>query len=211
MFICFEGIDGSGKSTYASYFAEQLRKKTIDIVLTREPGGTLTGEALRNIFLHHTLDVQSEIMLAFAARQVHIQQIIMPALKQEKWVLSDRFIDSTYAYQGYGKYACLDFIDYLHKTVCRNLYADCTILFDIDPYIAQERRLKRNESSEQLNSLDVFELQALDFHIRVREGYIKIVEQRMKQEHLYFIVNTNDTILNIQYQLDQIIDKLLLL
>ncbi len=217
MFICFEGIDGSGKSTHIPYFSGQLKKRLIDVVLTREPGGTQVGDALRNIFLHHELNIDSEIMLAFSARQAHIQQVILPALKKQQWVLSDRFVDSTYAYQGYGKYGSFAFIEYLHQNICQMLYADCTILFDIDPFVAQQRRIKRS-SNIQINashinntmSLDVFEKQALDFHVRVRDGYLKIFEQRCAKNHLYFMINTDDTIQNIQYQLDEIIDKLVL-
>ena len=207
MFICFEGIDGSGKSTHLDYFVKKLKEKKIDLIQTREPGGTPTGEQLRVLLLHHDLGVESQIMLAFASRQIHIQQVIQPALNSNKWVISDRFVDSTYAYQGYGKKGDIKFIDNLHEIVCNNLFPDITILFDIDPIIAYTRRQNR-EMSENL-VLDNFEKKSLDFHQDVRNGYLKTMHKHQEKGHKYFIINSDDSLLNIQKQLDEIINNLL--
>ena len=207
MFICFEGIDGSGKSTHLDYFVQKLKLNGINLIQTREPGGTPTGEQLRVLLLHHELSVESQIMLAFSARQIHIQQVIQPALQNNKWVISDRFIDSTYAYQGYGKKGDMSFIHNLHKMVCNNLYPDYTILFDIDPIIAYKRRIARENSANDV--LDNFEKKSLDFHQDVRNGYLKIAEENQQKGHKYFIINADDSINNIQKQLDNIIGKLI--
>ncbi len=204
MFICFEGIDGSGKSTHLNYFIQKLKLKYANSISTREPGGTSTGEQLRVLLLHHDLSVESQIMLAFASRQIHIQQVIQPALDDNKWVISDRFVDSTYAYQGYGKKGNIDFIDNLHKIVCNSLYPDLTILFDIDPIVACQRRQNR-----EISVLDNFEKKSLDFHQDVRNGYLKIAKHNQAQGHKYIIINADDSIENIQKQLDEIIFNIL--
>jgi len=204
MFICFEGIDGAGKSTHLNYFMNKLKEQNLQTISTREPGGTPTGEQLRVLLIHYDLSVESQIMLAFAARQMHVQQVIIPALAQNKYVISDRYLDSTYAYQGYGKDGDLDLINNLHILTCQNLYPDYTILLDIEPSVAQSRREKREGKS-----LDNFEKKSIDFYIKVRNGYLETAIKHQKQGHKYFIIDADDTIYNIQKQLDSIITAIL--
>lgn len=101
-FITFEGVDGAGKSTHLAWFAETLRKQGIDVLLTREPGGTPLGERLREILLNHPMHPETEALLMFAARREHLEQVIQPALARGTWVISDRFSDASFAYQGGG-------------------------------------------------------------------------------------------------------------
>ena len=101
-FITFEGVDGAGKSTHLNWFADTLRARGIDLLVTREPGGTPLGEKLREILLHEPMHAETEAMLMFAARREHIAQVIKPALERGTWVISDRFTDASFAYQGGG-------------------------------------------------------------------------------------------------------------
>jgi dTMP kinase len=102
-FITFEGMDGAGKSTHIAWFAEILRQRGLDVVVTREPGGTLLGEQLREILLNRPMNIGTEALLMFAARLEHIEQVIRPGLSAGKWVISDRFSDASFAYQGGGR------------------------------------------------------------------------------------------------------------
>jgi dTMP kinase len=216
MFICFEGIDGAGKSTHINYFISQLQlaldikyqcsaNNKSKIISTREPGGTPTGEQLRVLLLHHKMDVNSEIMLAFSARNIHIKQVIVPALSNGSWVVSDRFIDSTYAYQVYGKYGDINLVQTLQKLICGDIIPNHTILFDIDTNIAHKRIHSR---SLDINiKMDNFEQEAIDFHTRVRNGYLEIANMYASKDK-YSIINADDSIDNIKYQLDEIIKKL---
>ena len=102
-FITFEGVDGAGKSTHLVWFADALRARGVELLVTREPGGTPLGEQLREILLHQTMSIGTEAMLMFAARLEHVEQVIKPALAAGKWVISDRFSDASFAYQGGGR------------------------------------------------------------------------------------------------------------
>jgi dTMP kinase len=102
-FITFEGVDGAGKSTHLTWFAEALRQRGLDVIVTREPGGTPLGEQLREILLHQSMSIGTEALLMFAARLEHIDKVIKPALREGKWVISDRFSDASFAYQGGGR------------------------------------------------------------------------------------------------------------
>jgi dTMP kinase len=151
------------------------------------------------------MDVNSEIMLAFSARNIHIKQVIAPALSNGSWVISDRFIDSTYAYQVYGKYGDINLVQTLQKLICGDIIPHHTILFDIDPNIAHKRIHSR---SLDINiKMDNFEQESIDFHTRVRNGYLEIANL-YDSKAKYSIINADDSIDNIKYQLDEIIKKL---
>ncbi|MDR0934127.1 MAG: dTMP kinase, partial [Burkholderiaceae bacterium] len=129
-FITFEGIDGAGKSTHIDYVARLLRGGGADVVTTREPGGTHLGEALRSILLHEKMHPETEALLMFAARQEHVAQVIEPALARGVWVLSDRFTDASFAYQGGGRGLSTDRLRQLENWVHPHLQPDITFLFD---------------------------------------------------------------------------------
>ena len=171
LFICFEGGEGSGKSSQIKLISENLKKFKIPFVITREPGCTKLVEEIKKILVSGSgkkLDSFSELLCFTASRRQHIREVIMPALNSGKVVICDRFIDSTIVYQGLVGGVDVKFIEKLHNDYCYNLYPDLTILLDIDPEIG----LKRKNFSN-LNE-DRFEQFGLKFHKNVRNGFLEI-------------------------------------
>jgi dTMP kinase len=171
MFITFEGVEGSGKSTQSSLLKEALEKDGHSVVLTREPGGTKIGQEIRNIILHSTLEFThdySELLLFYVDRLEHVKRIVEPALKEGKIVLCDRYIDSTIAYQVYGRGMSRDVVNNLTAMV--GLTPQKTILLDMNPEEGIRRAKKRA-------ALDRFEKEEIDFHQRVRQGYLDQAEK----------------------------------
>lgn len=166
MFICFEGIEGGGKSTQIQRLATDLRAQGKTITDTREPGGTQLGEQLRSLLLNHPMSDDTELLLMFAARAEHISQVIKPALAQNHWVLSDRFTDASYAYQGGGRGLSMARIAALETWVLGDLQADLTFIFDLSPELGLSRARDRGEVTDR------FEQQQLDFFERVRQVYL---------------------------------------
>ncbi len=167
-FITFEGIEGSGKTTNINFFAEYLRSNGIDIVLTREPGGTPMGEKIRSALLaNYAEEVYpiTEILLLFAARSQHIENIIKPALRDGSCVLSDRFTDATYAYQGGGRGIPFQDIMLLENMVQKEFRPDFTIIFDIPVEISLKRIQKRK-------NIDRIEQEKIGFFNKVRQVYL---------------------------------------
>jgi dTMP kinase len=168
-FINFEGIDGAGKSTQVTRALAWATARGIEHVATREPGGTVLGEALRAIVLdaRRRIDPDTELLLMFAARSEHLAEVIRPALAAGRWVFCDRFTDATHAYQGGGRGLAQERIAALEDWVQQGLQPDLTLLFDVDPARARARRSDRSEAPDR------FEAEALDFHTRVREAYLR--------------------------------------
>jgi len=169
-FITFEGVDGAGKSTHLAWFADMLRQRGPDVLVTREPGGTPLGEQLREILLNQPMSIGTEALLMFAARLEHIEQVIKPALHAGKWVISDRFSDASFAYQGGGRGLDWDKLSQLEQWVHPDLQPDLTLFFDVPVEVARQR-LANN------TSLDRFEQEQVEFFERVRAGYHKRVLQ----------------------------------
>jgi len=163
-FITLEGIDGAGKSTHVEGIADFLRGRGKDIVVTREPGGTSLGERLRELVLSQSMDVETETLLMFAARREHIAQVIAPALSAGRWVISDRFTDATYAYQGAGRGMPAEKIAALERWVHDGLLPDLTLVFDAPVEVALSRLTKART--------DRFEREDRGFFERVRAGYL---------------------------------------
>jgi dTMP kinase len=163
-FITFEGIDGAGKSTQIETVAHALRSRGHAVLLTREPGGTPLGEALRTIILHERMTADAETLLLFAARAEHLAQVIRPALAAGTWVLCDRFTDATYAYQSGGRGLSADRIAALEHWVHPDLQPDCTLLFDVEPEVAAGRLAQSRRA-------DRFEAEPADFFRAVRGVY----------------------------------------
>lgn len=138
-FITFEGIDGAGKSTHIDYVTTLLETKNRKVIVTREPGGTGLGEKLRELLLHENMHPETEALLMFAARKEHLEQVIEPAIKRGDWVISDRFTDASFAYQGGGRGLERDKLRQLEHWVHPHLQPDMTFLFDVSPEIAQAR------------------------------------------------------------------------
>lgn len=169
-FITFEGLDGAGKSTHIAAAVELLRAGGHAVVATREPGGTPIAEKIRALLLAESMDLATETLLMFAARQSHLAEVIRPALAQGHWVVCDRFTDATYAYQGGGRGVSAARIEALEDWVQEGLQPDLTILFDLPFEVARQRIGGERQ-------LDRFETEAADFHNRVRAAY----QQRARQ------------------------------
>lgn len=168
-FVTLEGIDGAGKSTHVAFLADRMRARGHAVVTTREPGGTPTGEALRQLLLHEPMDHATETLLMFAARREHVLRVIGPALARGDWVLCDRFTDATWAYQGGGHGVDGGRIAWLERWVHGDCRPDLTILFDVPLPVSRER-LER--ASAEGRRLDKFEREGDGFPERVRAVYL---------------------------------------
>lgn len=165
-FITLEGIDGAGKSTHLPWLVEVLRRRGRRVVATREPGGTALGEKLREILLRDAMHLDTEALLMFAARREHLDKVILPALERGDWVLSDRFTDATFAYQGGGRGLAREKLEVLEDWVQGGLQPDLTLLFDAPIQVAQARLAASG------NAPDRFELEQQAFFERVRLAYL---------------------------------------
>ncbi|MDC0127888.1 dTMP kinase [Methylophilaceae bacterium] len=199
-FLTLEGVDGAGKSTCIKFIKKYFLGKNFNYVFTREPGGTLLGEKLREILLHDKMEPETETLLMFSARNEHIHQIIKPNLKAGLIVVSDRFTDATFAYQSGGKYVQKEKINILKNWVHEDLKPDLTLLFDLPVDVSLSR----------LNSdgnLDKFEKEAADFHTRIRESYLTLAKSEPKR---FEIINSNQNINIIEKEVYLALDKLFL-
>ena len=180
-FISFEGLDGSGKSTQLEKLAAGLRQRGIEVVTTREPGGTEIGERIRAVLLDSRtagLDAYSEMALMFASRAQLLAQVIAPALDAGRWVLCDRFTDSTEAYQGGGRRLGRDAVLQLHQVLCRGLWPDLTILMDCDISSCVARARRRNQAAAvELPDENRFEKESAAFFTRVHDAFLDIAHR----------------------------------
>ena len=204
-FISFEGIDGAGKSTHIESFKKLMQERHLDreVVMTREPGGTPLGEQLRALLLDAPMNLETEALLMFAARREHIAQVIEPALKAGKIVISDRFTDASFAYQGGGRGLSLDKLNALERWVQGRsdgslLQPNLTILFDLPGEVAEARRSK-------VRAPDKFEKMDLDFFEKVRQEYLRRAKADPKRFHLVDATQTPEAIWNGLKQLALII------
>ncbi|MBI2339717.1 MAG: dTMP kinase [Deltaproteobacteria bacterium] len=191
LFITFEGIEGSGKTTQIKILDDILKLRGYETVLTREPGGTAIGDQIRTILLDSEntgILPLCELFLYASARAQHVQQVIEPALAAKKIVLCDRFTDATLAYQGYGRDFSLEMISAINHLAVGKLKPGLTFLMDCDPEIGLRRARERIATQVQKSSEDRFENEAFPFHERVREGYLAIA--RAEPERV-IIVNAN--------------------
>lgn len=197
-FIVFEGGEGSGKSTQASRLNEFLQQRGIVTLLTREPGGTKSAELIRKLLVEGSVDKWvplTELLLYIAARVEHIERVIKPALQQGTWVICDRFTDSTIAYQGYGHGLDIHTIQQLHALSCPDIAPDITLLLDIDAKDGLERANLRQGSETR------YEQMHLDFHQRIREGFLKLA----KNSKTHHIFNATDSIQDLAHSVEKII------
>ncbi|HAD99584.1 MAG TPA: dTMP kinase [Gammaproteobacteria bacterium] len=200
-FITIDGVEGAGKSTQITFICDYLKAKGVNVILTREPGGTDVGEKIRTLLLSNStgkMHADTELMLMFAARNEHIQNKIMPALKQGDWVLSDRFTDASYAYQGGGRGLDVERIAQLEQWVLQDFTPDMTLLLDVPVEIGMSRVESRGKK-------DRIELEATDFFNRVRQAYIDRSEQfpdRIK------LIDSSQTVEHTKQQIKVILDSL---
>jgi len=197
-FITFEGVDAAAKRTHLAWLNEMLRQRGIDVLLTREPGGTPLGESLRQILLHEAMHAETEAMLMFAARREHLERIILPALERGTWVISDRFSDASFAYQGGGRGVSVGKLEQLERWVQGELQPDLTLLFDIPVEVARQR-LANN------SSLDRFEQEQEEFFQRVRQAYL---QRAAKMPQRFAIIHAEKSFEKVQEELSLIVSKL---
>jgi dTMP kinase len=182
VFITFEGLDGSGKSTQMRLLSERLRAAGFDVFESVEPGGTPIGQQIRRILLHEDnteLAPTAELLLMFAARAQNVDQWILPALSQGKVVLSDRWTDSTIAYQGYGRGLGADVVLDVDRIACRGLVPNLTICIDIDPLVGLARARARASETRDIETR--MEQEELAFFRRVRDGYAQIANDESRR------------------------------
>ncbi|WP_291992073.1 dTMP kinase [Candidatus Accumulibacter sp. ACC003] len=166
-FVTFEGIDGAGKSSHIAGAAALVRGRGLNVVATREPGGTALGEKLRELLLHEAMHLETEALLMFAARREHLERVIEPALQRGEWVICDRFSDATYAYQSGGRGLDSGKFEQLEQWVHGHLQPDLTLLFDLPSAVASRR------IAAQARETDRFEQERAEFHERVRLAYLE--------------------------------------
>jgi dTMP kinase len=193
-FISFEGIDGAGKSTHIDTFCKLMQERYPDreVVMTREPGGTPLGEQLRGLLLDAPMHLETEALLMFAARREHLAQVIEPALQAGKIVISDRFTDASFAYQGGGRGLSIPKLNELERWVQGRadgtiLQPDLTILFDLPGEVAQERRSK-------VRAPDKFEKMDLNVFEKVRQEYLRRANENPQRFHLVDATRTPEAI-----------------
>jgi len=180
VFVTLEGIEGSGKTTLMPAAVDCLKSLGRDCVVTREPGGTAIGRAVREILLssaNRSMDPMAELLLYMADRAQHLAEIVRPALAQGKAVICDRYYDATVAYQGYARGLDVDRIDLLHTVAIGGLTPDLTLLFDLAPDLGLTRAWRRIEAGGRSAKETRFEEEALEFHRRVRAGYLELARQ----------------------------------
>ncbi len=180
-FITFEGLDGCGKSTQLEKLAGVLRAESLQVLVTREPGGTPVGERIRAILLDSAtsgLSPRAELALMFASRAQHLHQVILPALESGQWVLCDRFTDSSEAYQGGGRTLGSEAVLALHQVLCRGLEPDLTVLMDSE-VTASVARARRRNLAREAGQVDEnrFEQESRAFFTRVHEAYLAIAQR----------------------------------
>ncbi len=190
-FITFEGIDGAGRSTHLDFAADLLRTQGRQVVVTREPGGTALGEALRGILLQQAMHLETEALLMFAARREHIAQVIAPALERGDWVISDRFSDATFAYQGGGRKLDRSKLEALEQWVHPQLQPDLTLLFDVPLEVARARL-------DATRTLDKFEQEKADFFAATRAEYLRRAAEFPQR---FRVIDSTQSIADIQTQL----------
>jgi dTMP kinase len=203
LFITVEGIEGVGKSTNMAYIQESLCAAGIEIVLTREPGGTELGEKIRGLLLDHnnqSMTDDTELLLMFAARAQHLAQVIKPALAQGRWVLCDRFTDATYAYQGGGRGIAMERIAALEEWVQGQLRPDATLLLDAPVEVGLSRAAGREQVADR------FEREKQAFFIKVRQAYLDMADQHPER---YNVIDASQPLDQVKVALDGVINCLI--
>ena len=198
-FISFEGIDGAGKSTHIAFVADWLSAHGKPVVSSREPGGTVLGEKLRDLLLHEKMHLETEALLMFASRREHIAQVIAPALARGDWVISDRFTDASFAYQGGGRGLERAKMEALEQWVHPTLQPDLTLLFDVPLEVARARL-------DATRTLDKFEQEQADFFQACRNEYLRRAAQFPNR---IVVIDSTRSIDAIREQLAAILEKML--
>lgn len=201
-FITLEGMEGAGKSTNLAYICEVFERQALPYCVTREPGGTEVAEKIRELLLanhNETIHPMTELLLIFAARAQHLERVIKPELAKGNWVISDRFTDATYAYQGEGRLLGGDKVELLEQFVQGSLRPDMTIILDVPVALSAERVRSRGE-------LDRFEQESSVFFQRVRDAY----HQRAQSDaNRYCVIDASQALVDVQLDLQKMLEKIL--
>lgn len=201
-FITVEGIEGVGKTTNIGFIHQQLQAAGRDVVLTREPGGTPLGEAVRGLLLdpeYTGMDSTCELQLMFAARAEHLAKVVWPALDKGQWVLCDRFTDATYAYQGGGRGIDTGVITRLEELVQGDFRPDLTLLLDVPVEVGLARASKRG-------AMDRFEQEKVEFFARVRQAYVELAATHHER---YRIIDASLPLAQVQLRLGKVLQQFL--
>ena len=201
LFITIEGTEGVGKSTNMAFIEDWLKKAGKELVITREPGGTVLGEKLRTVLLdakEQSMADDTELLLMFAARAQHLHEVIKPALASGKWVLCDRFTDATYAYQGGGRGIEMSRIEQLEQWVQGDLRPDMTLILDLPVNVGLQRAGKRSAP-------DRFELEKHDFFNKVRDTYLS---RAAAQPERYQVIDASPSINDVQQSIQSVLEKM---
>jgi len=197
-FITLEGMDGAGKSTHIPDIIKLLEIKGVEVISTREPGGTALGEQLRTLLLNEPMHPETETLLMFAARREHINQIIEPALARGAWVLSDRFTDATYAYQSGGRGVLAKKVIELESWVQGGLQPDLTLLFDVPVEVSAARLASARTP-------DKFERESVEFFTKIRNAYL---DRALNNPNRFRIINSNQALENVKVEVKNVISSL---
>ena len=197
-FITLEGMDGAGKSTHIPDIIKLIEGKGVEVISTREPGGTVLGEQLRTLLLNEPMHPETETLLMFAARREHVAQVIEPALSQGAWVLSDRFTDATYAYQSGGRGVLANKVIELEAWVQGSLQPDLTLLFDVPVEVSVARLASARTP-------DKFERESADFFTKIRNAYL---DRARNNPNRFCIINSNQTLEDVKVEVKNVISSL---
>lgn len=208
-FITFEGGEGTGKTTQIRLLAEYMQNRGICTVMTKEPGGTAIGQELRKMLCtgdKDKFDAVTEALLYYADRRIHVQQKVLPALAEGKWVISDRFADSTMAYQyyGYDKRVAKETLEQLYAMAVGDFYPDLTIILDIDPQKGLARSLKRNDEAAEKEVR--FESRELAFHQNLRRGFLEIAQTAPR----YVVLDADKSVEELHQDVVKIVEERLM-
>ncbi|HKT10717.1 MAG TPA: dTMP kinase, partial [Terriglobia bacterium] len=206
--ITLEGIDGTGKSTHARRLKDYLHNRGIATVLTREPGGTRVGEQIRRLLLNPKITRMSsltELTLMYAAREQHLEEVVRPALARGQVVISDRYNDASFAYQGYGRMLGVQTVHALDRIICGRTQPELTLLLDLDPQVSLARARKRNTRLKAKNTR--FENHGLKFQKMVRAGYLALAQ---KQPRRIKVIQADQSVAEIEAEIRKIVDALLI-
>lgn len=199
--ISIEGVEGAGKSTVLSFIKSILIAADINVVWTREPGGTELAEEIRQLLLHpgnaELIEPETELLLMFAARKQHMKNVIIPALALGQWVVTDRFIDASYAYQGGGRGIASQYITMLDQWIVGSTYPDLTLLLDLTPEQGFARTEQRNVAKDRI------EQEKIDFFNRVREAYLERAQTDPKRIKM---IDASQSLLNVEQQIHAVLN-----
>ena len=199
VFVTLEGVEGAGKSTQCRLIKSELESKGIKVVLTREPGGTELAEGIRALLLNPALQVgaEEELLLMFAARNEHVVKVIRPALATGQWVVSDRFVDASYAYQGYGRGLQWQTIEYLEQLVVGDTRPNLTLMLDVNPEVGLQR-------AANCSAKDRIEKEDVLFFENIRKGYMHRADADAKRIK---IVDANRSMAVVEQQIKSVMDE----